>query len=148
VARASLLVGNPDAEAMNKALLCTNFAAAENLAARMAVARWNVPEAVEHFTRAAELNPRFWQPRYNLGLLYSRLPRMDQAVSWLEQAARSAPELADIHFELGNAYAARAKEAQAANREAQATEDQEHARAAWCRAKELGHAKAAGLCAP
>ncbi|MFL5351581.1 tetratricopeptide repeat protein [Archangium sp.] len=148
VARASLLAGNPDAEAMNKALLCTSFAAAENLAARVSVAHGNVKEAVEHLTRAAELNPRFWQPRYNLGLIYSRVPRMDQAVLWLKRAAESAPEIADIHFALGNAHAARAKESQAANREAQALEEQKHARAAWCRAKELGHAEATGLCPP
>lgn len=148
VARASLLAGNPDAEAMNKALLCPNFAAAENLAARVSVSHGNVKEAVDHLTRAAELSPRFWQPRYNLGLLYSRVPCMDQAVSWLERAVESAPENADIHFELGNAYEARAKEAQAANREAQVLADQEHAWAAWCRAKALGHVKAAGLCPP
>lgn len=149
VARASLLAGNPDAEAMNKALLCTNFAAAENLAARVAVSHGNVKEAVDRLTRAAELNPRFWQPRYNLGLLYSRVPRMDQAVMWLERAVESAPEVAEIHFELGNAYAARAQEAaRASNRGAQALADQERARSSWCRAKQLGHPKAAELCSP
>jgi hypothetical protein len=148
VARASLLAGNPDAEAMNKALLCTSFPAAENLAARVAVSRGNVQEAVNRLTRAAELSPRFWQPRYNLGLLYSRALRLDHAVSWLERAVESAPEVAEIHFELGNAYAARAQEARADNREEQATADQGRARSSWCRAKELGHPDAARLCSP
>lgn len=148
VARASLLAGNPDAEAMNKALLCTSFAAAENLAARVAVAHGNVQEAVGHLSRAAELSPRFWQPRYNLGLIYTRALRLEKAVSWLKEAMQNAPENADIHFALGNAYAGRAKEARTANQEAQALEDQKHARAAWCRAKELGHVEATGLCPP
>ncbi|HYO73650.1 MAG TPA: hypothetical protein VEU33_47060 [Archangium sp.] len=147
VARASLLAGNPDAEAMNKALLCTNFAAAENLAGRMGVAEQNVKEAVDRLTRAAELDARFWKPRYNLGLIYLRLPRVDNAVLWLQRAAESAPEIAEIHFRLGEAYLARARETERRAGHAQeAVADQELARAAFCRAKALGHPEAAALC--
>jgi hypothetical protein len=147
VARASLLSGHPDAEAMNKALLCTHFAAAENLAGRMAVANENLKEAVERFTRAAELDARFWKPRYNLGLLYLRLPRLDNAVLWLERAVESAPQVAEIHFRLGEAYAARAGSDEA-SRGQEAAADRERARASFCRAKERGHPEAAARCAP
>ncbi|MCY1076760.1 tetratricopeptide repeat protein [Archangium lansingense] len=144
VARASLLAGNPDAEAMNKALLCTNFAAAENLAGRVGVATQNLQEAVVRLTRAAELDARFWKPRYNLGLIYLQLPRVDKAVLWLQRAAESAPQIAEIHFRLGEAYKARAAETSGQGQDAAA--DQELARAAFCRAKDLGHPDAAALC--
>ncbi|AKJ05286.1 hypothetical protein ATI61_102348 [Archangium gephyra] len=146
VARASLLAGQPDAEAMNKALLCANFAAAENLAGRMGVAHQNLKEAVERLTRAAELDARFWKPRYNLGLIYLQVLRVDKAVLWLQRAAESAPEIADIHFRLGEAYQARAKETETAGRPQEAVADHELARAAFCRAKALGHPDAAALC--
>jgi hypothetical protein len=148
VARASLLAGQPDAEAMNKALLCANFAAAENLAGRMGVAHQNLKEAVERLTRAAELDARFWKPRYNLGLIYLQVPRVEKAVLWLQRAAESAPEVSDIHFRLGEAYQARAKETETAGRGQEAVADQELARAAFCRAKALGHPEAAALCTP
>ncbi|PTL78015.1 tetratricopeptide repeat protein [Vitiosangium sp. GDMCC 1.1324] len=148
VAKASLLARHPDAEAMNKALLCTNFAAAENLAGRMAVANQNLKEAVERFTRASELDARFWKPRYNLGFLYLKLPRTEQAVSWLERAVESAPNVAEIHLKLGEAYAMRAREAQDSGHAQEATADLQRAQSAWCQAKKLGHPEAATLCSP
>ncbi|HYO55034.1 hypothetical protein [Archangium sp.] len=148
VARASLLAGHPDAEAMNKALLCTHFAAAENLAGRMAVANENLKEAVERLMRAAELDARFWKPRYNLGLLYLRLPRLDKAVLWLERAVESAPDIAEIHFRLGEAYAARAESAGSSGHDKEAAADRSLAQASFCRAKERGHPEAAALCTP
>lgn len=147
VARASLLAGQPDSEAMNKALLCTNFAAAENLAGRVGVAQQNLKEAVDRLTRAAELDARFWKPRYNLGLIYLQVPRVEKAVLWLQRAAESAPEIAEIHFRLGEAYQARARETEAAGRGQDVVADQELARAAFCRAKALGHSEAAAFCA-
>ncbi|OJT20443.1 hypothetical protein BO221_31015 [Archangium sp. Cb G35] len=146
VARASLLAGQPDAEAMNKALLCANFAAAENLAGRVGVAQQNLKEAVERLTRAAELDARFWKPRYNLGLIYLQVLRVDKAVLWLQRAAESAPEVSDIHFRLGEAYQARARETETAGKAQEAVADHELARASFCRAKSLGHPEAAGLC--
>ncbi|WPB80845.1 tetratricopeptide repeat protein [Archangium violaceum] len=146
VARASLLAGHPDSEAMNKALLCANFAAAENLAGRVGVAQQNLKEAVDRLTRAAELDARFWKPRYNLGLIYLQVPRVEKAVLWLQRAAESAPEIAEIHFRLGEAYQARARETEAAGRGQDVVADQELARAAFCRAKALGHPEAAAFC--
>jgi hypothetical protein len=146
VARASLLAGQPDAEAMNKALLCANFAAAENLAGRLGVAQQNLKEAVERLTRAAELDARFWKPRYNLGLIYLQVLRVDKAVLWLQRAAESAPEVSEIHFKLGEAYLERARETETDGRPQEAVADQELARAAFCRAKALGHPDAAARC--
>jgi tetratricopeptide (TPR) repeat protein len=132
---------------MNAARLCEGFAAAENLAGRMAADAGEWRKSAEHYARAAELAPRFWKPRYNLGLIYLlRQKRVDESVPLLEHAAELAPDVAETHFFLGHAYAARAVESQASGRMEEALADRDRARAAFCRAKERGHPEAAGPC--
>ncbi|MBN1205047.1 MAG: hypothetical protein JXB05_09010 [Myxococcaceae bacterium] len=148
VARASLLVGTPDAAAMSAALGCAGFAAAENLAGRMAALAQDWKESAAHYTRAAELDARFWKPRFNLGLIRLQQKRVEEAVPLLEQAAELAPDVAESSLFLGHAYAARAAVAQAAGEEPEASADRERAREAWCRARERGAPQAAALCRP
>jgi tetratricopeptide (TPR) repeat protein len=147
MARASFLAGHPDVAAMSKALDCTTgFAAAENLAGRMAAKAQDWKESAAHYTRAAELDARFWKPRFNLGIVHLQQKRVDEAVPQLERAAELAPGVADISLILGHAYASRAAAAQAAGREQDATADRERAKAAWCRARDLGSPQAQMLC--
>jgi tetratricopeptide (TPR) repeat protein len=148
IARASLLAGTPDAAAMSSALGCSGFAAAENLAGRMAALAQDWTESAAHYTRAAELDARFWKPRFNLGLIHLQQKRVEDAVPLLEQAAGLAPEVAEIPLFLGHAYAARAAVAQGSGREQEATADRERAKEAWCRARERGSPQAAALCKP
>jgi tetratricopeptide (TPR) repeat protein len=147
VARASFLAGHPDVAALSKALECsTGFAAAENLAGRMAAKAQDWKESAAHYTRAMDLDARFWKPRFNLGIVQLQEKHMDEAVSQLESAAELAPGVADVSLILGHAYAARAAAAQASGREQAATADRERAKAAWCRARDLGSPQAQALC--
>jgi tetratricopeptide (TPR) repeat protein len=148
VARASLLAGHPDAAAMSSALECKDFAAAENLAGRMAALSQDWEQSAAHYARAAELAPSFWKPRFNLGLIHLRQQHAEQAVPMLERAAELAPEEGEVALFLGHAYKSRAAAAQAAGHAEEAATDLERAQAAWCRAKEHGAAQAAALCKP
>jgi hypothetical protein len=148
VAKASVQAGHPDAAAMSAALECTGFAAAENLAGRMAAIAQDWKESAAHYTRAAELAPKFWKPLFNLGLIHLQQRHVDEAVPLLERAAELAPDAGDVSLFLGHAYAARAAAAQAAGREQDATADRERAKAAWCRARERGAPQAAAFCRP
>lgn len=147
VARASFLAGHPDVTALSKALECpTGFAAAENLAGRMAAKAQDWKESAAHYTRAMELDARFWKPRFNLGIVQLQEKHVDEAVSQLESAAELAPGVADVLLILGHAYAARAAAAQASGRELEATADRERAKTAWCHARDLGSPQARALC--
>jgi tetratricopeptide (TPR) repeat protein len=148
VARASLLAGHPDAAALSAALECKDFAAAENLAGRMAALGQDWKESAAHYSRAAELAPRFWKPPFNLGLLLLHEKRVAEAVPLLERAAELAPEVAEIPLYLGHAYAARAAALQAEGRGEAATGDRERAKAAWCRARDRGAVQGKALCGP
>jgi tetratricopeptide (TPR) repeat protein len=148
VAKASLAAGHPDAAAMSAALECQGFAAAENLAGRMAALAQDLKESTAHYQRAAELDARFWKPRFNLGLIHLQQQRVGEAVPLLERAAELAPDVAEPSLFLGHAYAARAAAAQASGKKEEATADRERAKAAWCRARERGASQAAILCRP
>jgi hypothetical protein len=148
VAKASLLAGSPDTAAMSAALDCQGFAAAENLAGRMAALAQDMKESAAHYALAAELEPKFWKPRFNLGLIHLQQKRLDEAVPLLERAAELAPDVADVSLFLGHAYAARAAASQASGQEQEATADRGRAKAAYCRAREQGAALAAALCRP
>jgi tetratricopeptide (TPR) repeat protein len=146
VAKASLLAGHPDAAAVSSALDCEGFAAAENLAGKMAALAQDWKESAAHYARAVEMDERFWKPRYNLGLIHLQGQRAEEAVPLLERAAELAPDVAEISLFLGHAYAARAAASQAAGRDAEAMADRGRAKAAWCRARELGAGQANALC--
>jgi hypothetical protein len=134
VARASFLASDADKPAMESALLCEGFVAAETLAGRMAATAGDWKASVVHHAHAEKLEPRFWKAPFNLGLAYLQLGRVDEAVAALERAEKLAPTEADIHFGLGLAHKARGA--------------LDRARSAFCRAKELGSKTAATLCTP
>jgi hypothetical protein len=146
VAKASLLAGHPDAAAMSQALECKGFAAAENLAGKMAALTQDWKESMAHYQRAAELDAGFWKPRFNLGLIHLQQQRGEEAVPLMERAAELAPEDGDISLFLGHAYAARAMAAQTAGKQEEATTDRNRAKAAWCRALQKGSRQAAAFC--
>lgn len=146
VAKASILAGKPDAAAMSAALECKDFAAAENLAGRMAALAQDWKESEAHYQRAAELDARFWKPRFNLGLIALQQQRMEEAVQFLERAAELAPEVAEVSLYLGHAYAARSLAAQAAGKSEAAAADRERAKALWCRARQKGSRQAELFC--
>jgi hypothetical protein len=135
VARASLLASGANKPAMESALLCEGFVAAETLAGKMAATGGDWKASAVHHEHAEKLAPRFWKAPFNLGLAYLQMGRVDEAVSALERAEKLAPaEVADLHFALGLAYKAKG--------------EQDRARSAFCRSKELGNKTAAALCAP
>jgi tetratricopeptide (TPR) repeat protein len=146
VAKASFLAGHPDAAAMSQALECKDFAAAENLAGKMAALTHDWKESAAHYQRAAELDPRFWKPRLNLGLILLQQQRVPEAVSLLERAAELAPEDAEVSLYLGHAYAARAMAAQASGKQEEVAADTERAKTAWCRARMKGSRQAESFC--
>lgn len=146
VAKASVLAGKPDAAAMSAALECKDFAAAENLAGRMAALAQDLKESAAHYQRAAELDARFWKPRFNLGLIALQQQRAEEAVQFLERAAELAPEVSEVSLFLGHAYAARSQASQSAGKQEETTADRDRAKAAWCRARQKGSRQAEFFC--
>ena len=146
VAKANFLAGHPDTAAMRQALGCEDFAAAENLAGKMAVLAEDWKESEAHYLRAVELDDRFWKPRFNLGILYLQQKRMAEAVPLLERAVELAPEDPLIAVHLGHAYSGRAKAAEAAGKKEEALADRDRANTVWCRASQLGSVMGELLC--
>lgn len=146
VAKASFLAGKPDAAAMSAALECKDFAAAENLAGRMAALAQDWKESEAHYQRAVELDARFWKPRFNLGLICLQQRRVEEAVQLLERTAEMAPEVAEVSLYLGHAYAARALAAQPDRKPEDVAADRDRAKAAWCRARQKGSRQAEMFC--
>jgi tetratricopeptide (TPR) repeat protein len=61
------------------------------------------------FLKAAELNPEWFEPWFNLGILYDSLDRLQSARQMLERAERLAPNdlailnvLGKVHADLGH----------------------------------------------
>jgi tetratricopeptide (TPR) repeat protein len=146
VAKANFLAGHPDTAAMRQALGCEDFAAAENLAGKMAVLAEDWKESEAHYLRAVELDDRFWKPRFNLGILYLQQKRMAEAVPLLERAVELAPADPLIAVHLGHAYSGRAKAAEAAGKKEEALADRDRANTVWCRASQLGSVMGELLC--
>jgi tetratricopeptide (TPR) repeat protein len=62
-----------------------------------------VADAVAHFQRALEINPRYAEAHNNLGLAAFQLGRADEALAHYQQALESNPQLLRAHYNLGNA---------------------------------------------
>lgn len=90
----------------------TNFAAAYNLGA-LEVKQNHVQEGMHHFEQAAQINPDYAPALEALGELDLYLHRNDEAVHALEHAVAVAPEFAKAHYNLGRAYQALGRTADA-----------------------------------
>ncbi len=65
---------------------------------------WQYRQAIELYTRAAELAPEDWRPRRFRGHRYISLRQFDDAVADLEAARDRAPTNWDVAYHLGLAY--------------------------------------------
>ncbi len=63
-----------------------------------------LPEALERFQEALELDPGFAATHHALGRLLQAQGRLPQAVRYLERACELDPELLEAHVDLGSAY--------------------------------------------
>ena len=115
-----------------RAAACDGFAAAQNLAGKLAFQDEKFEEALALLGKSIEASPTYVKPRFNRGLIRLKLGRVAEAVPDFEFAAKSEPAKADIQFGFGHALLA-------AGRNADAT-------AAFCRARELGLEEAGALC--
>ena len=64
-----------------------------------------VPEAIEQFTRALELDPRMQVAQRNLEIAYHNTGYYDRRVAELQEKLRSAPDDRDARWEMGRTYA-------------------------------------------
>lgn len=62
-----------------------------------------LPEAADHFYKAIDLRPDYYEARNNLGLTCQQLGRTDEAIAHFEKALELRPGLAEVHNNLGNA---------------------------------------------
>ncbi len=60
-------------------------------------------DATTKFRRAIELDPKFADAHYNLGVTYQRMKSYDHALESCQTAARLRPNNADYHVGVGNA---------------------------------------------
>ena len=60
-----------------------------------------VPQAIDQYRLAVQLNPNYANAHYNLGTLQSGLGNREEALASLEQAIRLQPDLAEAHNNLG-----------------------------------------------
>jgi Flp pilus assembly protein TadD len=62
-------------------------------------------DAIEQFSQALQINPKYTKARNNLGKTYLALGRLDEAVMCLTEVLRVEKELPDVYSNLGLAYA-------------------------------------------
>jgi len=76
-----------------------NYMAHNNLAAAL-LEKGEIPEAVSHYQKAISIN-RYHAACYNMGVIYYRMGRYEQAVESFHQAIREKPDYAAAHYNLG-----------------------------------------------
>jgi protein O-GlcNAc transferase len=64
----------------------------------------DLPEAIRHFTKATELNPKFAEAYLGLGMSLLAQKNYAEAVAPLEKAAKLQPENPATHYGLATAY--------------------------------------------
>lgn len=79
-------------------------ASAEYFLGELARKASHLPQAIEHYTNAARLNPGLPEPYFGLGRCLLDSDRAADAVGPLETAVRLAPANPTIHFTLAHAY--------------------------------------------
>ncbi len=119
-------------DSLVRALGCSNFAAAENLAGRIALSEKNWDEARKHFLAAIAAAPSFLNARFNLALMFVQSGDLDSARDRLDNLIKENPSF-------GEALFVRAAVLQAKGENAQAKSDA-------CAAAKLGVEKAKPEC--
>ncbi len=146
VSRAAFDKGAREGHVGSAALACSGFAAAENLAGNYALLHGALEEAEKRYQAALADAPGFLSPKSNLALLRFQQGRDEEAFALIRQVLAAQPDDPKAHFTLGMlhermaATEARRGSSEAASREAEA------ANAAFCRALDLGDARARGRC--
>lgn len=64
----------------------------------------NYDKAKTYYDRANVLKPEFYQGYLNIGICLLRDKRVNEAVDILQLALKIAPEVCEVHYNLGNAY--------------------------------------------
>lgn len=98
----------------------------------------NIEEARKAYDRALALAPEYGSAKINLALVEMKAGEPAAAIALLEQVLVKEPEHAAAKHALGTAYLLQGRALEAS--------DAERAGKAFCRAKELGEAKAAEKC--
>lgn len=133
LARATYERDRSRSPALDKALGCPNFAAASNLAGRVALSAQDFDQARKHFLAAIAAAPSFLNARYNLALMYIQSKDYDSAKDKLDNLIAETPDF-------GEAYLLRAALVQLKGDAASAKSDA-------CMAAKLGVEKAKAECA-
>jgi tetratricopeptide (TPR) repeat protein len=169
-ARALHYAGEPDAavrEAADKAIaLCKTFAPPYNVHGNLGLLAGEAGFAELSYVKAADLAPDYLAPVFNLGLIDLDAGKLDEAIARFTKVLGQDPEYTVAYRTRAQAYLAKGSLEQAAGDLAELTKRQpkdpqafamlgsvkaklgkdDEARAAYCKAKELGHAAAAELC--
>jgi Flp pilus assembly protein TadD len=75
-----------------------------DLRASLEDARGDLNASLEASRRAARLAPRNWKYRYNLGTVFLKMGKTEEAVGSLEKARSMAPDRSEVLMNLGAAY--------------------------------------------
>ncbi len=156
--------GKAEASAAEAARLCPSYAVAHNLAGNALQKLGKAQPAEDAYVRALTAAPMYDAPRFNLGLLQLR-QKDATAIGTFTELLRRRPDHPNAHLARAQAYTMQGKHAEAladleeavqrqpdsADAWAALGELREHLKtgdhnAAYCRAKQLGHAKAAERC--
>ncbi len=118
--------------ATTRALSCKGFAAAYNVAGKIAVKDNRFADALPSYRAAVDLDPDFNNARYNLGLLYLQKGEVQQGIRELQRVVEKDKKFTDAFFVLGVAY--------------EQTKQPAEARAAFCEAFKQGKTEAKDRC--
>lgn len=64
----------------------------------------NLPGAVDDFRRALQLNPNFYQGHYNIGLIFIKLGKTNDAINAFNEAIGHNKKFLEAYVALGNAH--------------------------------------------
>ncbi len=115
LARRKSLISHRQSYALRLAIaLCALSSAAHSAdmsSARALLDAKKLPEAQKAFEQLAAAEPKNAEVNFHLGDLALRRQELDKAVTYLEVATKSAPQVARYHHRLGDAYGTQAAEA-------------------------------------
>jgi tetratricopeptide (TPR) repeat protein len=146
LARARAQAGEPPGAALEAAMACEDFAAADNLGAAQAVKEGRLDQAEQLAQRARRAAPTFAKPLLVQAVLQFQRGRVDAAIELATTFLTAQPESAEGHYALGLMRQSKASAVSSLGHQDEATALQAAAREAFCRAASLGHPKAQASC--